>query len=706
MHKKSKIKISPILTLIFVLTTLYLIFAIYGFSGVENGIRFAIIGLLILIDIVLLYFMYNSRNKRSKKKKELRNNIIKIIFIVLFLFLGFNLNKVMSYFSKVNKKVTYSVALVTLKENNDTNLSTIKNKKMGIIDDENQEDGYKLAQKIISENKLLENNTLEKYSEYTALIDALYKKEVDYIFLPASYEDVYSTKEEYEDIAQRVKTVTTTSKETTKKDANLLGTGKDITKPFTVLLMGIDSTKNGLEHSDSFNGDTLILVTFNPKTLTATMLSIHRDTYVPISCYSDKHETKINASAAKGTKCAIETIQDYLDVTIDYYVKINFTGLVDLVDTLGGVEVDVPYALCEQDSKRRFKGHMVYIEQGHQTLNGEQALAFARNRKANEAYCPAKYTKVYRSVELRGENQQKVILAVLEKLKKFKDITKVYDLLDVVSNNVDTNMTKDTILSFYNVAKDVMTKSKSDSVIQIQKLDIKGDGQNIYDEASKLVLWNYIPHKQSVELVKAAMKENLEITPKTMSKEFAFDSEEGYKEHVIGRNITEGFFKYDLLPSFVGNYLSEAKAWAKSHNIKLEVTYTDSTSKRDGLIYRQEEPAKKRINRLTNNTAHISVYRNPSMPEPKTNTSGKPNCLIEDNNEACILPDLIGKDRTYFNEWGSKFANNLNFDVIYDPESTEKQGTIIKQSFNKGTTVKNIIESKETLYITIAGKKQ
>jgi LCP family protein required for cell wall assembly len=236
------------------------------------------------------------------------------------------------------------------------------------------------------------------------------------------------------------------------------------------------------------------------------MLSIHRDTYVPITCYSDKHENKINAAAAKGTSCAIQTVENYLGVKIDYYAKINFTGLVDLVDTLGGVEVDVPYALCEQDSKRRIGSHTVYIEQGYQTLNGEQALAFARNRKQNENYCPAKYTKVYRSVELRGKNQQTIILAVLEKLKQFKDITKLYALLDVISDNVDTNMDRDQILSFYNVAKDMMLKSNSDEVIQIQKLNIIGEGQMIYDESLKLVLWNYIPQRQSLQLVKDAMQ--------------------------------------------------------------------------------------------------------------------------------------------------------------------------------------------------------
>ena len=195
MRKKTKVKVSPILTLIFILTSLYLILAIFKFSNVEDLIRFAIIGLLILIDAFLLYIMYKDRNKKGKHKKELRNNIIKIIFIILFIFLGFNLNKVMSYFSKVNKKVTYSVAMVTLKENTDDNLNTLKNKKLGIIEDENQEDGYKLAQEIITKYRLLINNTLEKYIDYNALIDALYKKEVDYIFLPAAYDDIYSTKE-------------------------------------------------------------------------------------------------------------------------------------------------------------------------------------------------------------------------------------------------------------------------------------------------------------------------------------------------------------------------------------------------------------------------------------------------------------------------------------------------------------------------------
>ena len=449
MKKKKKYKTGPILSLLVILSSLYLIFAILKYNNVETLLRLIIILILLIMDGVLIFIMLKTRGKKRKNKKyRIFTYVVKILLIIMFLFLGFNLNKIASYFTKVNKKVTYSAAMVTLKSNNDIDLSSLKQKKLGIIEDVTQEDGYKLAKEIINNHELLKKNELVTYPDYDALIMALNNKEVDYIFLPAAYEDIYSTKEEYEQIIPNFKTITTSAKETTKEEAKLLSTGKEVTKPFSVLLMGIDSTTNGLKNSNSFNGDTLILVTFNPSTMTATMLSIHRDSYVPITCYSDKHENKINAAAAKGTSCAIETVENYLGVKIDYYAKINFTGLVDLVDTLGGVEVDVPYALCEQDSKRRIGEHTVYIEQGYQTLNGEQALAFARNRKQNENYCPAKYTKVYRSVELRGKNQQAIILAVLEKLKTFKDITKVYDLLDVISDNVDTNMDKDTILSF------------------------------------------------------------------------------------------------------------------------------------------------------------------------------------------------------------------------------------------------------------------
>ena len=93
-----------------------------------------------------------------------------------------------------------------------------------------------------------------------------------------------------------------------KNEDKKLVNNKSLEAPFTVLALGVDSDRNGLNANAAFNGDTLILMTFNPKTLTATMFSIPRDTYVPIACRNNAY-AKINSSAAYGTSCVIDTIE-------------------------------------------------------------------------------------------------------------------------------------------------------------------------------------------------------------------------------------------------------------------------------------------------------------------------------------------------------------------------------------------------------------
>lgn len=155
-----------------------------------------------------------------------------------------------------------------------------------------------------------------------------------------------------------MKKVVTSKRETSSK-------GKNIKEPFTILLMGVDSTDEGLTKNTVANGDSLVLITFNPKTLNATMISIPRDSYVPIACWSGKPENKITHAAAYGTDCMMSTIEEYFDIKIDYYAKINFKGLVKLVDAMGGIDVEVPKDLCTDNSNREGE---VCISQGYQHL--------------------------------------------------------------------------------------------------------------------------------------------------------------------------------------------------------------------------------------------------------------------------------------------------------------------------------------------------
>ena len=183
----------------------------------------------------------------------------------------------------------------------------------------------------------------------------------------------------------------------------------------------------------------------------------------------------------------ISTIHDYFDVNIDYYAKINFKGLVKLVDAVGGVEVDVPKVLCTDDSSR---GDEICIQPGHQTLNGEQALVYARNRKqlANGDFG-------------RAEHQQEIIMALINKIKTINDVSTFIDILNTVSNSMDTNLTTKQILSFYNVGKDILKKSVTTDTSNLINTYFKGKDEktdyfiehsnNIYEQIKEdISIWN------------------------------------------------------------------------------------------------------------------------------------------------------------------------------------------------------------------------
>ncbi len=696
MKKKLKINYSSILSILFIIVSVYLIHSILLFDKIETFLRYAIIFVIGAIDLFILWKVFFG--KKKKKRRWIYSTIL-VIFTLLFGYVGYNLNEIYSFIANFDKKVVISTSLVTLKENEGTDLNKLKNAKIGLSEEGN---GKELSQDILSKYSLDKNNELVNYDSYIEAINALYEKEVDYIFLPTNYVDVFGTREGYEDIGDKITTVDTSQKETTKEETELSGSSKDITEPITILLIGIDSTIDGLQHADSFNGDSLIVVTFNPSTMNATMLSIPRDSYVPITCMNNV-DNKITHSAASGTKCVINTIQKFLDIKIDYFMKINFTGVVDLVDAVGGVEVDVPYAFCEQNSQRKWGKDTQYVEAGFQTLNGEEALAFARNRKNNSDLCDKKWTQGERNDFIRSEHQQVVIQAILNKMKEFKSVDDLKKILSVISNNIDTNMSESTIFSFYNIAKDVLISSSSDSVLSIEKLYLDGTGQMIYDERSKLVLWDYILNQKSVDACKKAMKDNLSGAKKELIKDFSYNVDETYEQKVIGKGYS-GTVRYKLVSNLVGMKLTEAQKWATNNGVTLKVEYVTATGKTEDTILEQDMPESKRIDLIPNATITVKVVKN----NQQTPTGVKVDCLKEPTNSICTIPSFVGRSKSNANAWRDSISNKITIEYVEDEESTEIKGLILKQSVEKGTSVKDILEKHEgKVTITIsAGKKE
>ena len=579
MKKLTKHKVAFILTLISILVLFggvgYFIFSISKLNNVENTLR--LVGSIVLIVICLLLFVLSIRFLNKYKKLKLAIVIILMLLIGgVGIFGAYNVDKVYGALSKVSDTsgyTTYSSSLVTLKDNDAESIKDIGDSEIGILNDTTSYEGNIIPKEVIEEQKL--DNETKEYSSYIAMIDALNSGEVDYIFLPTNYTVMFGSMDGYEDIADETKVLLTqTKKVKNEKEESDSTNTKAITEPFTVLLMGVDSDAEGIANG-SFNGDSLMVITFNPKTLSTTILSIPRDSYVPIACFSGQRKNKITHAAWKGETCMMNTIENFLDIKIDYYVKINFTGVVQLVDTLGGVEIDVPYNLCEQNSKRQWGSNTIYIEKGLQTLNGEQALAYARNRHPNPGKCSSKWTNYTSNDFIRGEHQQEVVTALLNKFKDVKDLDTVYKLLDTISNNMVTNMSTDQILSLYNVFKDIASKSTGmddmADVLGIQRLKLNGYDARIYDYGgTNLSLYNYVLYDDSVKAVSDAMKENLGLKKTKVVKSFSFDINTPYEKEVIGADIT-GTRSLVQLPSFVGETVSYVRSYCSQHGISVTV---------------------------------------------------------------------------------------------------------------------------------------
>ena len=584
MKKKSKNKNKKLIILFLFIINIYssfkMVYALSLLNGIETLVRFLII---LIICLMAIGFTITYLRKLVKRKAKYFKLVpITLLYCFILLIGSKYILKTYKTLDKLsNNKITYSTSLISLVENKSYKLENIGSGEIGIINDTDSIDGNELPKEIIDQEKI--KNKIVEYNDYLDLIDSLYEKEIDYAFVPTSYVNKLKSidDEKYETLDEDTKIIYTKEKEIVQESNN-----KNIVKePFSVLIMGVDSEEENLKNS-AFNGDALMLLTFNPNTLTTTILSIPRDSYVPIACFKDKTKNKITHAAMYGEDCMIDTIEGFTDIKIDYYVKINFKGFVNIIDALGGIEVDVPYSFCEQNSSRKWGKNTIYVEEGLRKINGEQALALARNRKNNTTKCSSKWTKGYRSDFVRGENQQLVLRATLNKLKEIDNLNTISELLDKVSNSMETNMSTNQILSLYNVGKDILVKSsdsKLEDLIGFRRLHLSGYDARIYDNRTGLNLYNYVLYDGSIEDIKKAMKINLDLEEAEHIKEFNFDIDEDYKEVVIGK----GNYEKAELPSFVGKTESEAKSLAKSLNLSVTIKYIEKTEGIDGTVLYQ-----------------------------------------------------------------------------------------------------------------------
>ena len=250
--------------------------------------------------------------------------------------------------------------------------------------------------------------------------------------------------------------------------------------PFNIYITGIDAWGDIENVSRS---DVNMIVTVNPQTRKILLTSIPRDAYVPLHSFGQLD--KLTHSGIYGVDETLDTVEDWLGVDLNYYVKINFSMVVDLVNAIGGIEVYNDQEFSSAIAKYHYPVGWV-------TLHGKSTLYFARERKSFEE-----------SDEQRVKNQQKVMTALIEKVTSSKVIMTSYaDILEIVSDHMTTNLSDRDLAA---LARMQLSDMETKWDIKTISIDCDDASRGTYSMGMGRELFVAIPREASVEKAKEAI---------------------------------------------------------------------------------------------------------------------------------------------------------------------------------------------------------
>lgn len=261
--------------------------------------------------------------------------------------------------------------------------------------------------------------------------------------------------------------------------------------PFTVMFVGTDVRS---AKSENWRSDVLIVAAVNPKEKSIKMVSIPRDTLAPIA--NTQGKDKINSAASYGISKnvgpmtnTVETVEHFLNIPIDYYVKVNFNGFIELVDAVGGVDVNVPF-----DFSMRLFYKMQHYEKGPAHLDGTRALGYVRMRKSDP-----------RGDQGRNERQREVIQALMSKIVDIKSVTKIDDILQSLGRNVTHNMKLEELYELQDIYRAIPDENTE---------TLKLNGRNSKDNPKGI--WYYIVTDQERLRLSNVIRKQLKLPLQTL----------------------------------------------------------------------------------------------------------------------------------------------------------------------------------------------
>ena len=367
---------------------------------------------------------------RRNKLGKLICGVLAVVLSVVMIYGTVAAGAVQSALNKISgimveKQVT---AVIVMKEDDATDLGDTRGYKFGILANRDQENTRKLLSAM--QESMGQIDTRE-YETPAAMADALYDDEIQAMILNEGYISLLTEQEDYSDFSSHTKII---YEYVTEHEITSIKPSGSITKqPFVIYCSGSDERDSDINAKS--RSDVNILAVVNPKTRQILLINTPRDYYLPLAFNGELD--KLTHAGMYGVQESMAVLDNLYGTKTSYYGRINFWGLIDIVDALGGIDVYSDYAFDAAAGDVEGYGYRSFsFSEGWNHLEGQEALAFSRERYSFSD-----------GDNQRGKNQMKVIQAIIEKATSPSVLAKYQDLLKAVSDNFITNISYDQISS-------------------------------------------------------------------------------------------------------------------------------------------------------------------------------------------------------------------------------------------------------------------
>lgn len=475
MKKKNKklTLIAKIIGILSLIITIIFSFMLVKLNMIPNKYLAPLFIIIILIYLIMLFLAFNKKVKSSLKITAI---IIFIMFAVIGGFGAKYLYTTFDFLSVLDKdifqKEKFSVKVLDTSDYN--KLEELNDKNLGIYKSTNSQKASDELSKKIEFTKV-------EYTNIESMFNDLTDGKISGVIMNSSVEKLL--KDELSDLEIKLKTIyefkVSIDQVDIVKVVNVTNT------PFNVYIAGGD----GFGSIDAiFNTDVNMVATIDPVNRKVLLTSIPRDYYVNLVLQGEEAYDKLTHAGYYGIEESVKSVEKLLNTDINYYVKVNFSTIEGIVDAIGGVDVYSDYDFYE----RAFRKYHYTV--GYNHLNGEQALAFARERKS---FADGDIQRV--------KNQQKVVEAIIKKVTSSTALISNYDqILNSISDNMDTN------ISSKDISKLVKMQLNDMRGWSVESINLTGTGQMgpTYTFPT-LNLYTMLPNEDSVNEAQTKIKDYL-----------------------------------------------------------------------------------------------------------------------------------------------------------------------------------------------------